>query len=181
MSTGSHEHTRMLKTLLGNLDGMVYRCRDDAEWTMEFVSDGCSRLTGYPPEDLLLNARSRTKRSSIRKTARRVREAGQEAIAQRRRFDIEYRILRADGEVRWVWERGTGVFDCDGKVVAIEGIIQDITDRREAVHALREAERRYHSLFHNAVEGIFRTTPDGTISTPIRRSRASMDSNRRRN
>jgi diguanylate cyclase (GGDEF)-like protein/PAS domain S-box-containing protein len=162
LSTGSHEHTRMLKTLLGNLDGMVYRCKDDADWTMEFVSDGCSRLTGYPPEDLLLNARIAYETLIHPEDRDRIREAGQEAIAQRRRFDIEYRMIRADGEVRWVWERGTGVVNSDGKVTAVEGIIQDITDRREAVHALREAERRYHSLFHNAVEGIFRSTPDGT-------------------
>lgn len=161
MSTGSHEHTRMLKTLLGNLDGMVYRCRDDATWTMEFVSDGCTRLTGYHPDDLLLNNRVSYETLTHPDDRKRIRDAVQDAIAQRRRFDIEYRMVRADSKIRWVWERGTGIVDADGNVTAVEGIIQDITDRREAVHALREAERRYHSLFHNAVEGIFRTTPEG--------------------
>ena len=49
----SRDTARMLKTLLGNLDGMVYRCRDDHNWTMEFISEGCRRLTGYQPDDLL--------------------------------------------------------------------------------------------------------------------------------
>ena len=63
--------------------------------------------------------------------------------------------------MRWVWERGTGVLDDAGRVIAVEGLIQDITERRNAVQALREAERRYRGLFDNAIEGIFRTTADG--------------------
>ena len=143
-----------LATLLGNIDGMVYRCRNDHEWTMEFVSDGCTRLTGYAPSDLLFNGRVSFQQIIHPDDRRRVREATEQAIAERRRFEIEYRIVRADGQSRWVWERGIGVFDRDGTVRAIEGLIQDITARKEA-------ERRYRSLFDNAIEGIFRTTADG--------------------
>ncbi len=60
-----------------------------------------------------------------------------------------------------MWEHGVGVRDENGRVVAIEGIVEDITARVESEQALREAERRYRSLFDNAIEGIFRTTPDG--------------------
>jgi diguanylate cyclase (GGDEF)-like protein/PAS domain S-box-containing protein len=151
----------MFQTLVANLDGMVYRCRDDESWTMEFVSEGCTRLTGYPPEDLLLNGRVSYEELTHPEDRRRVRETIHAAVAQHRRFHIEYRILHADGQVRWVWEHGGGVRDANGHVVAIEGIVEDITARVEAEHALREAERRYRSLFDNAIEGIFRTTPDG--------------------
>ena len=60
-----------------------------------------------------------------------------------------------------MWERGIGVYDARGNLIAIEGIIQDITAAQGIVQALREAERRYHNLFENAIEGIFRTTLDG--------------------
>jgi PAS domain S-box-containing protein len=50
-----------------------------------------------------------------------------------------------------------------GDLVAIEGLIQDITDRKESHQALREAERRYYNLFENAIEGIFRTTLEGEV------------------
>jgi diguanylate cyclase (GGDEF)-like protein/PAS domain S-box-containing protein len=152
---------RMLRTLLGNLDGMVYRCRDDGDWTMEFVSEGCRALTGYDSEDLLLNQR-RSYQSIIHPEDRdRVREEVVGGLTLRKRFDCEYRIFHAHGSVRWVWERGTGVFDIYGRLVAIEGIIQDVTERKESSLALREAERRYYQLFENALEGIFRTTLDG--------------------
>lgn len=152
---------RMLRTLLGNLDGMVYRCRDDGDWTMEFVSEGCRALTGYDAHDLLLNNRISYQSITHPEDRERVREELAGGLALRKRFDCEYRILHANGGIRWVWERGTGVFDIHGRLVAIEGIIQDVTERKESSQALREAERRYYQLFENALEGIFRTTLDG--------------------
>jgi diguanylate cyclase (GGDEF)-like protein/PAS domain S-box-containing protein len=155
------EYVRMLKTLLSNVHGMVYRCRDDAQWTMEFVSEGCLRVTGFGQRDLMFNGRVSYESLTQPEDQMWVREAIREAIARHVPFDLEYRIVHADGGIRWVWERGTGVRDGEGRVVAIEGLIQDITERRNAVQALREAERRYRGLFDNAIEGIFRTTGDG--------------------
>jgi diguanylate cyclase (GGDEF)-like protein/PAS domain S-box-containing protein len=155
------EQARMLSTLLGNLEGMVYRCRDDAHWTMEFVSEGCLRLTGYRPEDLLFNRRISYEDATHPEDRARVRREVHRALRENRRFDLEYRIVRADGAVRWAWERGTGVWDGQGGLLAIEGIVQDITERKQAEQAMAEAERRYRGIFENAIEGIFQTTLDG--------------------
>lgn len=155
------ENARALKTLLANVDGMVYRRRLDADWTMEFVSQGCLRVTGYPPADILLNQRVAYDDLTLPDDRLWVREAIRCAIAEFRSFDLEYRIVHADGGIRWVWERGTGVIDLDGRPIALEGLIQDITKRKSAETALREAERRYHGLFDNAIEGIFRTSVEG--------------------
>jgi diguanylate cyclase (GGDEF)-like protein/PAS domain S-box-containing protein len=152
---------RMLETLLGNLDGMVYRCRNDAQWTMEFVSEGCARVTGYHPQDLLLDGRLSYEEITHPEDRDRVRRTIDTALAARQRFELEYRIRHADGSVRWVWERGIGLHTNDGETVALEGIIEDISQRMQSEIALREAERRYHSLFDNAIEGIFRTSPSG--------------------
>ena len=152
---------RMLRTLLGNLDGMVYRCRDDDQWTMEFVSEGCRRLTGYDVDDLLQNRRVSYQALTHYEDRQRVRDEVHAGLNTTGRFDIEYRIVHASGEPRWVWERGSGVFDDQNRLIAIEGIVQDITARKKSTNALREAERRYYNLFENALEGIFRTTLKG--------------------
>ena len=157
----SEDTARMLRTLLGNLDGMIYRCRDDAAWTMEFISDGCRRLTGYDPDDLKLNNRVSYESITHPEDRARVREEISGGLTLRQRFDVEYRIFHATGETRWVWERGVGIHNPQGELIAIEGIVQDITERKESLQALREAERRYYTLFENALEGIFRTTLDG--------------------
>jgi PAS domain S-box-containing protein len=152
---------RMLKTLLASVDGMVYRRRLDPDWTMEFVSSGCLRVTGHHPGDLLFNNQIAYGELVNAEDRLWVREAITCAISEFRSFDLEYRILHSDGTTRWVWERGTGVADEHGRPVAIEGLVQDVTKRKNAEHALREAERRYHGLFDNAIEGIFRTTVEG--------------------
>ena len=155
------DQERLLETLLGQLEGMVYRCREDAQWTMEFVSDGCRALTGYRPEDLLLNSRVSYEDITYVDDRARVRAEIQAALRDRRRFELEYRISRADGTVRWVWERGAGIFREDGTLDAIQGFIEDITSWRENEQALRDAEERYRNIVENAVEGIFQTTPQG--------------------
>src|SRR3569833_2008755 len=121
---------RMLKTLLASVDGMVYRRRLDPDWTMEFVSSGCVRVTGHHPGDLLFNNLIAYGDLVIAEDRMWVREAITCAVSELRSFDLEYRILHRDGSIRWGWERGTGVADDQGRPIAIEGIVQDITERR---------------------------------------------------
>src|SRR5687768_17879624 len=115
----ARETARMLQTLIANIDGMVYRCLNDARWTMEFVSDGCQALTGYQAEELLLNSRISYEEVTHSEDRVRVRAAIEAALARRQRFDVEYRIHHRGGEERWVWERGVGLYGRDGRVLAI--------------------------------------------------------------
>ncbi|HWU97311.1 MAG TPA: EAL domain-containing protein [Oxalicibacterium sp.] len=151
---------RMLGTLLANLEGMVYRCRLDEHWTMEFVSEGCLTLTGYREEDILFNSRISYDKITHPDDRHHVRSTILTAVENNRHFDVEYRIVRADGTVRWVWERGTNITHGRKDWDVLEGFIQDVTERREADEALREAERRYRSIFENAIEGIYQSTPN---------------------
>jgi signal transduction histidine kinase len=128
-----HETQRALSTLLSNLPGMAYRARHDWERTMEFVSEGCLELTGYPPAEL------GSYRALIHQDDRqRVWNNIQAAVAEKQPFRLSYRLLPKSGEERWAWEQGRGVFSPSGDLLALEGFIIDATERVLAYQNLEE-------------------------------------------
>ena len=73
---------------------------------------------------------------------------------------VEYKLRRRDGEYIYVETKGALIYR-EGKPLAIQGIARDITDRKLAEEALRESEEKYRSIFENAVEGFYQSTPEG--------------------
>ncbi len=120
-----------------------------------------ARRIGYRPDELVFNNRISYEQITHPEDREGVRRTILDCLSRDQGYDAEYRIIRADGETRWVIERGVGVTDAAGRLVAVEGYIQDMTERIAASQGLKEAVRRYRSLFEHAVEGIFQTTPDG--------------------
>src|SRR5512143_1756839 len=108
--------TRLLTTSTDNLVGMIYRCRIDAIWTMEYVSEGCHKLTGYRPDELVFNTRVSYDQITLPEDRARVSHAIHAALDRNEAFDVEYRIERADGRTGWVLERGVGIRDESGRV-----------------------------------------------------------------
>lgn len=123
------ESRRQHAAMLARLPGMAYRCGNDCGWTMSFVSSGCLELTGYAPDDLI--GSKRIAYGDIIRPAYRepVWEEWQRALREHRRFEGEYEIATITGDIRWVWEKGEGVYDEKGNVIALEGFIMDITQR----------------------------------------------------
>ncbi len=123
------EHQRRLATLLDNLPGLVYRRCNDPDWTMEFMSQNSVQITGWHPEEF---TSGRVKYGDIihLKDRQKVWDEVQGALERRSPYQLEYRIVRADGAMRWVWEQGCGVYDQDNELTALEGYITDISIRK---------------------------------------------------
>jgi PAS domain S-box-containing protein len=123
---------RTLTALINDLPGMVYRCRNNTDWTMEYVSGSSQQLTGYSPEDIV-NSRRLSYGSMIHvDDQQKVWEEVQNAIRENRRFEVVYRIKTSDNREKYVWECGKGIFSNNNEWLGLEGFIIDITRNRNA-------------------------------------------------
>ena len=132
------ESEERLTALIADLPGMVYRCDFDTDYTMKFVSQGCIPLTGYQPEELINNSAISFAEIMEPSSRERTFRIWEEQLAKRAQVEVEYEIRHANGEIKWVWERGHGVFAADGRVKYLEGFIIDITERKMAVDAIHK-------------------------------------------
>lgn len=139
------ERERSLSTLLRNLPGMAYRCRNTPQWDMAFVSNGAEAVSGYTPKELVGENAIAYGDLILADERRRVWREVQQAIENNRQFSLAYPIRHKDGSIRWVWERGVGVLGEDG-AMWVEGFINDITQRKRAEDELVALNRVLQTL-----------------------------------
>ena len=153
------ETDRMLATLIGNLPGMVYRCRNERGWPMEYVSQGCEALTGYTAEELESGAVQWGEEILHPEDRDEMWTEVQDAVDRGDPFEVTYRIRTGEGDVRWCWERGSGVFE-DGDLVALEGFITDITEKRRHEQELE----RYETIIEAVSDPVYVVDDEGCFA-----------------
>ncbi len=151
----TRELERFYYTLVSNLPGFVYRCRNDRYWTMEYLSENFYKITGYKPEEVVGNKVLSFNDLIHKDHQERIWVKYQIVLNKKEVFQDEYPIITKNGEIRWVFEQGRSIYDEKGKVIAIEGYITDITSRKEIEEKLKESEKKYRALFENSADAIF--------------------------
>jgi PAS domain S-box-containing protein len=129
----------LVRALMVNVPGAIYRSAWHDGHALELISDEIERISGYPAVDFV-HSRKRTLLSILHpRDRKRVLRAVATVTDESKPFALEYRILRADGTVRWVLDRGQLV-PGPGKRLWMDGALFDITERRAAEEALRRQE-----------------------------------------
>ncbi|MCP4042829.1 MAG: PAS domain S-box protein [Gammaproteobacteria bacterium] len=152
------ESERKLSTLISSLPGMAYRSANQKDWPLQFASDGALALTGYAPVDFM-SQKVVFGELILPDDAKYVWETVQENVRQKRPYILEYRIRTASGQTIWVWERGMGIFSEDDQLLALEGFITDITERKQAEQALHSRQ----TALNAAANTVVITDAKGTI------------------
>ncbi|MFB6091560.1 MAG: PAS domain S-box protein [Haloquadratum sp.] len=134
------ELERRFQTLIDNLPGIVYRCRNETGWPMEFVGGQSQTLTGYAAETIESGEVSWGEDVIHPDDAASVRREVETALDADEPFEVTYRIRTAGGDERWVWERGRRVDVAASDAELLEGLITDITPRKRYEERL-EAQR----------------------------------------
>lgn len=177
------------KNLVANIPGAVYRCSceytDGGELTrtMAFLSEAVQEISGYPSSDFI-NDRVRSLASIIHPQDRKnVDAAVKKSVESKTPYILEYRIVRADGRISWVYEKGKAIcYEADEargrqegqgeiegflspvvspianslcRVVYLDGVILDITERKRAEENLRNTQDFLNAVLQNLPISVF--------------------------
>ncbi len=147
------ENEAKFRGFIENLPVMFYAVEPNPPFAPFYVSPDFESL-GYPLADWE-NKPDMWMRVIHPEDCKRILEQTEAAMLAGEETNYEYRIVTKDGNIRWVSNCGSFVHDKEGTVVCWQGIILDITDRKEAIKELSESEARYRNLFENANDLIY--------------------------
>jgi histidine ammonia-lyase len=158
----SHEQFR---AVVANIPGVVYRCGCDVDWTIRFISEDIVDLVGYPASDFLDN-RVRRYGSLIYPPDRpRVIVEIDRALEQGAPYSLSYRLVHADGSIRWISEQGRAVLGDNGERAWLDGVILDISER---VLAEQARDRAQQALGEQAQLNRYQARHDSLTALPNR-------------
>ena len=141
------ESQRALFTLINTLPGAVYRCRPDDSLTAEFLTEWSQSITGYPPEYFIRNRKLSLADIIHPEDREAALQYIRETLANHAPGRFVYRIIMANGAIKWITNRFRGIYDeNDDAILAIEGYFNDMTDRVMMENALKDALKEVERL-----------------------------------
>ena len=149
------ESEARFRTLVANIPGAVFRRAAEWPWRFEYVSDAVEAITGHRPADLVPPGAPAEVSLAVPEDLPAVAEAIRRAVSTGQPYELEYRIRHADGTTRWVHDRGRPVGDGSGERTWIDGVIFDITERKQAEETLKHELNLMHALMENLPNQIY--------------------------
>lgn len=168
----AHEMTRIklrdsenkFKSLAENIPGVVYRCLNQPEWPMIYISDEIINFTGYPAKEYI-NQKIFINTHFHPDDVDMVNQTVENSINKKTPYEIEYRLIDKSQQIHWVYEKGQAIYDTKGQVMYLDGVLLDITDKKTVENALKLSKNQLQSLINHATDIILTIDSHGVILT----------------
>jgi PAS domain S-box-containing protein len=163
LSEQLNESREQLNSILANLAGAAYRCYFDEHYSMKYISEKIFDITGYHAAEFLENT-EQTYAALIHPDDRDFcRQSIQNAISLKNHYEFEYRIVHQSGKIIWVNENGKGLFNESNQLVYLDGIIVEVTRRKEAEFAAAESDRNFKEMMDFLPQPVFELNMLGEV------------------
>ncbi|ALO47214.1 sensor domain-containing protein [Pseudohongiella spirulinae] len=136
----NHKTAVDLETLMQSLNGFVYRCRNDRDWTLVYIAGNVEAVTGFDIKSIRKSETVSLNAGIHRDDQQRVADELRESLKHGAQFDLSYRIVTRQGESRWVSDRGHGIYDQKGQLIYFQGHVVDADELIQARLRLERAE-----------------------------------------
>lgn len=153
-----------LENFLKSLPGVAYRCYNDEYYTMIFLSDSCKKITGYSKNELLFNNVVNFIDIIHPEDRKTVVEMINNAVRNNRQYNLTYRIIKKDGTIRWVWEKGHATKERENNRQVLIGYIEDITVNKEIEKNLVDSEARFREFTELLPQSVFEIDLNGNFT-----------------
>jgi|GEM_PF-384753 len=140
MHASLQESEERYRSIVANFPGVVYRCAFDEHWTMEYMSPHIEKILGYSSAEFMEGRRAFASVIHPADTAAVERDI-LAAVREKIPYTIEYRAIAADGDIRWIWEKGQASFAEDGSVRWLDGAMLDVTENKKLETHVQQAQK----------------------------------------
>ncbi|MDT0645108.1 PAS domain-containing protein [Zunongwangia sp. F260] len=149
--------------IINHSPGIAYRCLPDEQWTMKYLSSEVEAITGYPASDFINNEK-RDFASIIHPDDLHLTYSAFDQVKNKKPYFAEYRIITADGKITWIQDRGSGILSSEGKLLFIDGVLTDITEKLFQQREIDNYNRRFEALVQEASDIIAILNENATIT-----------------
>lgn len=139
-------------SLVSNIPGITFRCLNDSKWTMLYINNEVERISGYPASNFTNNSIRTFESIIVPEDNERIIEITNEAILHNKAWEIEYRIIHANGSVKWVYEKGRAIKNESANTLFLDGVIIDITEKKKYELELELHKIHLEQMVHERTE-----------------------------
>ncbi|MFO1470778.1 MAG: ATP-binding protein [Turneriella sp.] len=161
----SYQSREQFNNIVNNIPGLAYRCDALPPWSMRFLSEEMQRLTGFEASAFIGDARMKFS-DLVRIEDRDARSEKIGSLTQQDpRYRMTYRLTGAKGEEIWVEDRGQQIFDTSGQALWLDGVMVDITLRKQFENAMLLAMEKAEQA--NKAKSQFLASMSHELRTPL--------------